>query len=351
MTQRSRRQTLKAGLAVAVAGVGAGAALLAPRGLRAQARTALKFSLNAPFDGSNAAFFLAEQQGYFRAEGLDVQMDASGGTGETITRVSSGAYDAGFGDQTALVEFIAKNPAVAPKAVQTIYYRSPLCIGTVAKAGVATAKDLVGKTLSAAQTDGAFRLFPAFCAQVGITPEQVNFKYGDLRIREALLLRGEVDGIVGFDSTIYFNLVPQGIKPEDLRFLYYADHGLDIYGNSILVSRKLLDGDPAIVRGLVRAIGRGWRAAIKDPEAAIAALAKRDPLIKREAELGKLQWLIKNQLVTDEVRRNGMGDVVPERLARAVATVSQAFGLAQAPAPGDVFTNAYLPPPAERMLG
>ncbi len=344
MTAFSRRQTLRAGLA-------AGAAILAPAVVRAQARTALKFSLNAPFDGSNAAFFLAEQQGYFRAEGLDLQMDASGGTGEVINRVSSGAYDAGFGDQTALVEFIAKNPAVAPKAVQTIYYRSPLCVATLAKAGVGGPKELAGKTLSAAQTDGAYRLFPAFCASVGLNPETVQFKFGDLRIREALLLRGEVDGIVGFDSTIYFNLVPQGIKPEDLRFLHYADHGLDIYGNSIMVSRKLLDGDPQIVRGLVRAIGRGWRDAIKDPEAAIAALAKRDPLIKREAELGKLQWLIKNQLVTDEVRRHGMGDVVPERLQRAITTVAKAFGLSQTPAPGDVFTSAYLPPPAERMLG
>jgi NitT/TauT family transport system substrate-binding protein len=344
MTLFSRRRALGAVLAT-------GAAVLAPRIARAQARTALKFSLNAPFDGSNAAFFLAEQQGYFRAEGLDVAMDASGGTGEVISRVSSGAYDAGFGDQTALVEFIAKNPGVAPKAVQTIYYRSPLCVATVAKAGVAGPKDLAGKTLSAAQTDGAYRLFPAFCASVGLNPEAVNFKFGDLRIREALLLRGEVDGIVGFDSTIYFNLVPQGIKPEDLRFLHYADHGLDIYGNSIMVSRKLLAGDPQIVRGLVRAIGRGWRDAIRDPAAAIAALVKRDPLVKREAELGKLQWLIKNQIVTDEVKRNGIGDVVPERLTRAVATVAKAFGLAQTPASADVFTNAYLPPPAERMLG
>lgn len=218
MTGLTRRRTLQ-GLAAA-AGV-----LAAPAVVRAQARTALKFSLNAPFDGSNAAFFLAEQQGYFRAEGLDVTLDASGGTGEVISRVSSGAYDAGFGDQTALVEFIAKNPTVSPKAVLTVYYRSPLCVATVAKAGVAGPKDLAGKTLSAAQTDGAYRLFPAFCSSVGIKPDAVNFKFGDLRIREALLLRGEVDGIVGFDSTIYFNLVPQGIKPEDLRFLHYADHG------------------------------------------------------------------------------------------------------------------------------
>ena len=129
MTGLTRRRTLQ-GLAAAAGVLGA------PAVVRAQARTALKFSLNAPFDGSNAAFFLAEQQGHFRAEGLDVAMDASGGTGEVINRVSSGAYDAGFGDQTALVEFIAKNPAVAPKAVQTIYYRSPLCVATVAKAGV-----------------------------------------------------------------------------------------------------------------------------------------------------------------------------------------------------------------------
>ena len=53
----------------------------------------LKVSLNAPYDGSNAAFFLAEDKGYYAAEGLKVTFDPSGGSGEAVTRIGSGTYD------------------------------------------------------------------------------------------------------------------------------------------------------------------------------------------------------------------------------------------------------------------
>src|SRR6266404_1317905 len=78
----SRRHVLRG------AGAALGAGWLARPG-SARAALPIKLSLNAPFDGSNAAFFLAEQQGYFRAEGLDIARDASQGSGEAITRVGS----------------------------------------------------------------------------------------------------------------------------------------------------------------------------------------------------------------------------------------------------------------------
>jgi NMT1/THI5 like. len=67
-----------------------------------------------------------------------------------------------------------------------------------------------------------------------------------------MLLKGDVDGILGFDSTMYFNLVRQGIKPEDIKFLYYSDAGMDIYGNAILASKKILTEQPAVVKGSSR---------------------------------------------------------------------------------------------------
>ena len=45
-----------------------------------------------------------------------------------------------------------------------------------------------------------------------------------------------------------------------------------------------------------------------------------------------------------------MGDVDPERFARSVALVSEAFGLSLAPTPDKVFTNKFLPPKADRMV-
>lgn len=310
----------------------------------------LKVSLNAPYDGSNAAFFLAEEKGYYAAEGLKVAFDPSGGSGEVATRIGSGAYDFGFGDINVLMEFNAKNPDAAGKAVYMLYYRSPLSVGSFAKAGITKPADLNGKKMGGALSDGAYKLFPAYAAIAGVKADSVQWQYGDLRLREALLLKGDVDAILGFDSTMYFNLVRQGIAPADIKFLYYADAGLNIYGNAILASKKMLDTNPKAVRGFVAATAKGWRDAIANPDAAIAALKKRSALVDEKVEREKLVWLIKNQLVTEESKADGLGGVQAERLRSSLEVESKAFGLPKVMTPAEVYSADFLPDAATRKL-
>jgi NitT/TauT family transport system substrate-binding protein len=310
----------------------------------------LKVSLAAPYDGSNAAFFLADDKGYYAAQGLKVSFDPSGGSGEAVTRIGSGTYDLGVGDINVLMEFNAKNPDNAGKAVYMLYYRSPLSVGSFAKAGINKPSDLDGKKLGGALSDGAYKLFPAYAKLAGVNVNSIQWEYGDLRLREALLLKGDVVGILGFDSTMYFNLVRQGIAPADIKFLYFSDVGLNIYGNAILASKKILGADPKAVRAFVAASAKGWQDAIAHPAEAITALKKRSALIDEKLELAKLEWLIKNQLVTDESKADGLGGVRAERLATTLETVSKAFGLPKVVTPAEVYTADYLPDAAVRKL-
>lgn len=338
----TRRWPMAAAVASLCIGVAASTA--------AAAETNLKISLNAPYDGSNAAFFLAEERGYYALEGLKVAFDPSGGSGEAVTRIGSGTYDFGFGDVNVLMEFNAKNPANAGLAVYMLYYRSPLSAGSFAKAGIAKPADLDGRKIGAALTDGAYKLFPAYAKVAGIKADSVQWQFGDLRLRETLLLKGDVDAILGFDSTMYFNFVRQGIPPADIRFLYFADAGLNIYGNAVLASKKILTTNPEAVRGFVAATAKGWRDAIKEPAAATAALKKRSSLVDEKLETAKLDWLIKNQLVTDESKADGLGDVRADRFADSIKTVATAFGLPTIPVPAEVFTAKFLPDMTIRKL-
>ena len=108
------------------------------------------------------------------------------------------------------MEFNAKNPDNAGKAVYMLYYRSPLSVGSFAKAGITKPADLNGKKIGGALTDGAYKLFPAYAKLASIKADSIQWQYGDLRLREALLLKGDVDAILGFDSTMYFNLGAAG---------------------------------------------------------------------------------------------------------------------------------------------
>ncbi len=314
------------------------------------ALTEVKLSLNAPFDGSNAAFFLAQEKGYYAAEGIAVNMDPSGGSGEAVTRIGGGAYDFGFADVNVLLEFNAKNPGSAGKAVYMLYYRSPLSIASFTKAGINKPADLAGKKIGGSLTDGAYKLFPVYASLAGIKTDAVKWEYGDLRLREAMLLKGDVQAILGFDSTMYFGLTKQGIKPADIKFLYYSDMGMDLYGNGIVASKKMLETKPNIVKGFVLASAKGWRDAVANPAAAIAALKKQSPLTDEKLELEKLQWLIKNQITTPESATDGMGGVRAVRLDKSVAMLSKAFELPGKPTAADVYSNAFLPAAAIRKL-
>ena len=72
--------------------------------------TTIKFTLGWKTQGSDAAFFLARDRGYYKAEGLNVVIDQGEGSGATVTRIMSGAYDAGFGDVNAIIQNASTRP-------------------------------------------------------------------------------------------------------------------------------------------------------------------------------------------------------------------------------------------------
>src|SRR6476469_11154906 len=89
----------------------------------ALAQTKLKMVLNWKYQGPQGWFFIAEDKGYFKQEGLDIQIDQGDGSATPIPRVASGTYDIGFGDINALIEFAARKPEDAPIAVYVMYNR------------------------------------------------------------------------------------------------------------------------------------------------------------------------------------------------------------------------------------
>jgi len=315
----------------------------------AQAQTPVKFSLNFKPDGSNAAWFLAQERGYFRQAGLDVTIDASNGTGDVISRLGSNTYNFGFADIGALMEFAARNPQQAPVAVMVIYANSPLSVASLKRSGVSKPGDLEGKRVGGPMSDGAYRMLPAFAQRTGLDLTKLKMENIDIRLRETLLVRGDVDAIVGFDSSMWFNLKTMGIKQEDVVFMRYTDVGLDLYGNALMVSRRTLESNPEAVRAFVRATALGWRDAVADPAAAIEALAKRDPLINKAIETEKLQWLLANQIRSPLTTASGIGSVDPARLDKQLATVRTVFSLPPVAASA-IYDPRFLPPATDRRL-
>ena len=333
----------------AVCGMAAlGAGLAAAPGA-AQAQTPIKVVLNWKYEGPQAWFFLAQDKGYFKAQGLDVQFDQGEGSGASIPKVAAGAYQAGFGDLNALIELAAKDPAQAPVAVDVLYNTPPFVVVVKKDSPIESPKDLEGKTVGAPANDGALKLFPAFAQMAGVDAGKVKLTNMAPNLREQMLMRGQVDAVLGYMTTIAFSAKAMGIDPDtQLRFIRYGSYGMDLYSNSIFFSRAFIKEHPEAVRGFLLALNHAIKDVIADPDAGVDAVIKREPLLNRSVEKAKLLATLHNDMSHPEIQKIGLGDVDQERLKRDIAIIVQASGLPRSPAPSEIFDGSFLPPRQDR---
>ncbi|MFN3346333.1 MAG: ABC transporter substrate-binding protein [Candidatus Bipolaricaulaceae bacterium] len=324
-------------------------AILGTLGFWATAQTPVKFTLDWAYQGPQAPFLVALYKGYFAAEGLDVSLDRGYGSADAVTKIATGVYDLGFADINSMIEFNVRNPERALLAVAIVYDYAPFSIVTLRGRGIEKPQDLVGRTLGAPAGDASRRLFPVFAKVTGIDPTAVNWVTMEPGLRERLLVLGQVDAISAHFFTAVLNLKAMGVPEEDIVVLLYAKHGLDLYGNAVMCSPKLLQDKPEVVRAFLRALTKAWHDTLANPEEAIAYVKQRDPLIDPAVELERLRLAINVCMLTPDVLERGFGDARPERLAKAIALVVEGFGLAYTPKVEEVFTSAYLPPLAERL--
>ena len=310
----------------------------------------VRFTLDWIIQAPHAAFFRALQEGYYAEEGLDVTFDPGKGSADAVQRIVSGAYDMGYPDINALIEFNAQNPDSAVPVVMIGYEQPPFSIFTLKGSGIEEPEDLVGKTLGAPVFDASYKLFPAFAARIGIDPADVPRKNMDPQLREAMLVRGEVDAISGHVFSSMLDIKSKGVSEDEIVYFMYGDHGMDFYGNGIAASPEFLREHPEAVRGFIRATIRAWKDILGDPELAIAALKEAEPLLKEDVERERLELALECCILTEAVLRDGFGGADMERLARAIDQVALAFGLERKPTPEEMFDPSFLPPKEERML-
>jgi NitT/TauT family transport system substrate-binding protein len=338
------------GALAALAGL-ALAALAAPAA--AQQPTRIKFQLDWRFEGPSALFLLPVAKGYFKQEGLDVVIDAGNGSGGTVNRVASGTYDMGFADISAMIEFLATNqglPAARMQAVYMLYDLSPAAVLALKKSGITKPADLNGKTMGAPVFDAGRRAFPLFVRANNLDSSKIKWQSMDPPLRETMLVRGEVDAITGFYFTSLLNLNARGVKDEDVVVLKYPDHGVDLYSNTVIASQRFVDSNPQAIAGFLRALTKGIREVVADPDAAIQYVKQRDALIDEALEKRRLRLAIDTVIATPAFRSSGIGAVNKLKLEDTVTQVVTAFGLKTTPNTDTIFNSSFLPSSAERQV-
>src|SRR5690606_8725076 len=153
MTLLSYRSRVRKHLSAATLALGLALACSAP----AVAATNMNHVLNWKYECAQAWFFLAEDKGYFKEQGLNVTIDQGEGSAASIPKVASGIYHAGFGDTNALIQLASTQPERAPVGVYMIYITPPFVIAVKADSPIKEPKDVEGKIIGAPANDAALK--------------------------------------------------------------------------------------------------------------------------------------------------------------------------------------------------
>jgi NitT/TauT family transport system substrate-binding protein len=344
-----QRRTLITGLcAVAAAGVGVSAFGPAAQAQKLE-KADLKMTLEWAFQGPQSVFTSAQDNGFFKKEGLKVQVDRGNGSTDAVVRVASGTYDFGWSEMSSIVKYNAENPNNPLVAVYVTHENSANAVMSIKGRGIQKPKDLEGKKVGSTAGSAARDIFDAFANANGVDPSKIKTQTVSGSLREAMLVRGDVDAILGAVTSGALTVKSLKVKMDDIVIMTYGDYGVPLYGHAVFTTAAFAAAHPNTIAAIVRAVNNALKSAIASPKEAVATLTSRDKLVDLALEQERLELMLKRLVLTDNIRAHGLSSVTPERLNATIKIICDAYGVKTRPSPDKIFDARYLPPQAERM--
>lgn len=309
----------------------------------------VKLLLDWVYDGAHAFILAADAKGYFKQEGLNVQIDAGTGSGVAVQNAASGVYQFAIADFPTMVQFNGKNPDKMTTAFYMVFDQTPIAIMSLKSKPIRTAADLDGKKITGRPGQAAYLLTPLLLKRAGITNAKIDWQNVSPQVEGALFARGGLDGMSGFSISQAIAVAELGVKMEDMHIMKFADQGVDLYGLAFLTSKSFMEQNPKTVQAFTRAVNKGLKDAMTDPKGTIEILSKRAPLIKTQFELLRLS-LAKDLVLTPNTKEHGLSSVTPARLQNTIDTIAELDKPVRKPTPADVYTDRFLPAAADRKV-
>jgi NitT/TauT family transport system substrate-binding protein len=309
----------------------------------------VKIMMDWIIQGTHAPFFVAQDKGYFKAEGVTVDaIDAGRGATNVAVSVAGGVYQFGWVDLPSMIRFNAANPGSPLVAVYMSFDESPLAVITRKTAGIRKPSDLDGKKIAGGPGTAVHDTISILLKAANAESVKINWVAVQPQLFGPMLKRGEVDGTGGFTNSNIPAALELGLTLDDLFVIKYSDFGADMYGLALVTPKKFADENPQTVRGVVKALNQGTKDTIASPQKALEVLKGVDPMMKPEIERVRLDIAL-GLTNTPYVMANGLSSVTAEKLQKTIDAMVSAYQLPVRPDPAAVYTDRFLPPVAERM--
>ena len=295
------------------------------------------FALNWFPVGDHAAYWVALEKGYYRQRGLDVDMQNSKGSGDSIAKVDTGRADVGLADSAVVIAASARGAKV--KVVGMVFDKSPLNVWSRKEAPITKPKDLEGKSVAAPPGDGQRQMFPAFARLHGIDQSKVTWVNVEPAAKVPALAEKRVDAVADYTTGLPF--YEKAMGKGNAIMLPWADHGLDMYSMSIIASEKTMKERGPVLKAFLEASYLGWRDVMSDPKSALEIFKKRVPEI--DLSIIEPNMMMGLELMkTDRYAKNGIGWMEEKKMCDSVDLVNTYMGVPTKVECKAVYTNEFL---------
>lgn len=237
----------------------------------AHAEDDVRLRLNWMWYGSHAPFALGKDKGWFKDNGINLDIRSGNGSGSAHRLVANGDSTFSYGSCASMTNLAAQGAPLI--SVGVIDAEGTEAILVRPDAGVKTIQDLKGKTLLTTANAGVNTFFPLVLKNAGLAEGDVkitNVPEGAL-VSSYLQGAGDAVGMLGgLDDK------PAEIKANggaDPIAFPYSDFGVAQVGYCIVANKETVEKNPDLVKRFMAATAKSYAEALKDPDAAVAAVA------------------------------------------------------------------------------
>ena len=215
-----------------------------------------------------AGIYLAEDRGYFAAEGLVVTVVpfAFGRKHDPLLATNVGTALGCIEGYIFLQHQARGDPLVALAAT---LQESPAGYMSLAPVKIRTAADFAGKRVGVHRYGDV--VYRWILAQAGVAESRATMSFVDDDVGR--LMRGEIDVMQGYSTEEFLHL--KALAGDRAQFISQRALGFDGYSEVIYTSREQQSAHGPTFDRFVAATRRGWTTAFAEPNAAVHALRKR----------------------------------------------------------------------------
>ncbi|HEU5462953.1 MAG TPA: ABC transporter substrate-binding protein [Candidatus Binatia bacterium] len=322
----------------------AAAFLLAILGLGAPAQAAELKPANVRMDfiigGKHAPWFVALEKGFYAKRGLNVTIQSSTGSADTVRTIGAGGADFGFADISTTI--VARSRGTPIQTVAQFGY-VPATIMWREDTNIKQVKDLEGKTYAISPGQAQWYLMPAYCRINKVDYKAIRIQETAAPLQPAALATKKADFIVMYrgsnDEIAELAASKVGIK---VNRIFMKDTGLDIYGTGLVVKEDDVKKRPEFVRAYVEATLEGLRYARDHQEEALKILLKHKPELDQYLVAVQLRNALTEVFLPPESIQSGLGYMRPDITEKTVKIVNEFFDVGRKVTAKEAFVNQFI---------